>query len=672
VATDSPQAAKAAFVNASDHTLRVEHVPLEDALGPISFALQCHRDRYRSFEVDPWDARNVLCFGAGPLAGAKLYGFHRLIFAARSPLWHGFFLSSMGGAALPLYHSGVDYVAIEGRSDDYTLVALTGAADGTVEAQFDSITARALAEIFQGYQGERGLYALQQYAYDRFNALYRAEGDSGEGKEKFMDFRILALGPAALQTNFGAIGSTVIRSGKFKLGNDDWAGRGGMGSLMAQAHRVVAIAYGGTYDGRTFVENLKDRKVVDALFQDLVHERYVDLVIKSGKKYRYDEAVKSSGTFGVNMSVLGEWLLSFNWASVKLSEEDRKRLYALVKEHYLKQFNEEIVEPRTFATCGEPCPLACKKLYHGHKKDYEPYEALGPNAGIFDQRAAERVVKEVEVLGFDTIEFGNVSSWMLECLANGLITKDELGLTADVAFDPRTFRIEDSDRNADAILKLAALVAYGRGIGAALAKGVRVAAEELNKQFAGRVKRVGETFVDTTLYLAYGETGCISPVQYWVPGALAPIPVQGKYLTNYCINTLPPRELGRSCADRAIKELYSEELGICRFHRCWTEKTVETLLRRGRRIDRSLDEHCRGLMRQIIEYDRSANQLPVFWETKRTRAVIRAYLAEVRRKLPAEAGELDRWVTEFARDEEEAARAYWEETLRGYEELIGD
>jgi glyceraldehyde-3-phosphate dehydrogenase (ferredoxin) len=83
-----------------------------------------------------------------------------------------------------------------------------------------------------------------------------------------------------------------------------------------------------------------------------------------GTKYRYDPRVKSAGTFGVNMSVLGEWLLSFNWDSVNLSEGERKALYALVKDHYLKQFNEEIVEPRTFATCGEPCPLACKKIYH--------------------------------------------------------------------------------------------------------------------------------------------------------------------------------------------------------------------------------------------------------------------------------------------------------------------
>lgn len=84
------QEGRAAYLNASERNLRIEKLPIKDATGPISFALLCHRDRYKSFEVEPYDARNVLCFGAGELAGSKLYGFHRLVFAARSPLWHGF------------------------------------------------------------------------------------------------------------------------------------------------------------------------------------------------------------------------------------------------------------------------------------------------------------------------------------------------------------------------------------------------------------------------------------------------------------------------------------------------------------------------------------------------------------------------------------------------------
>ncbi|RZN38785.1 MAG: hypothetical protein EFT35_04330 [Methanophagales archaeon ANME-1-THS] len=658
------QGCKAAYLNASDRTLSIEALPLEEAVGPISFALRCHLDRYKSFEVAPFDERNVLCFGAGPLAGARLYGFHRLICAARSPLWNGFFISSMGGAALPLYHTGLDYVALEGRAEQYLIAALKGTADGTVESQFIEISERDLEDIFRGYKGERGVYALQQYTYDRFNELYRI-GD------KYLDFRIITVGPAALHTNFGGICSTVIRYGKFREGVDDWAGRGGMGSLMARAHRTVAIAYGGVYDGKTFTEDIKDIKVVSKIFEEEFQENYTDYVIRSGKKYRYDESVKSSGTFGVNMSVLGEWLLSFNWNSVNLSGDERRSLYALVKDHYLKQFNEEIVEPRSFTTCGEPCPLACKKIYREHKKDYEPYEALGPNSGIFDQRAAEKAVKEAEVMGFDAIEFGNLSSWILDCMHKGLLKKEDIGLDDGVAFDPLTFTIEDSHRNAAAIMKLAELVAYRKGIGSILAHGVRIAAKELDARFANRVADVGETFSETTLYLAYGETGCISPAQYWVPGEFIPIPIQGKYLTNYTINSLPPRELGRSCAERAIKELYSEEIGICRFHRCWSERSVQTLLRRGRGVALNLDNHCKRLLQKIIEYDRKANQYPVFWETKKTKKVIRAYIAEVSRKLPAECEpHLNRWVAKFNDDPEGAAREYWEETRAGYEEVI--
>jgi glyceraldehyde-3-phosphate dehydrogenase (ferredoxin) len=568
----------------------------------------------------------------------------------------------MGGAGLPLYHAGIDYMAVEGRSEDYLIAAIKGG-DGSIETRFDEISEQDLKDIFHGYGGKRGWYALQQYTYDKFNEMF-LDGN------KYMDFRILAVGPASLSTYFGAIGSTVIRNGKFRVGVDDWAGRGGMGSLMAQAHKTVAIAYGGTYDGKTFIENIKDIKVVNKIFQEEFQEKYTECLIKAGKKYRYDEHVKSSGTFGVNMSVLGEWLLSFNWVSINLSESERKSLYALVKNHYLEQFNEEIVEPRTFATCGEPCPLTCKKIYHEHKKDYEPYEAMGPNAGIFDQRAAEKAVKEVEVMGFDALEFGNVSSWILECIHKGLLRKEELGLEDDVAFDPRNYKIEYSYGNAKALIKLAELVAYGEGIGAILAQGVRVAAKELDKQFADWVRSFGTTFVDSTLYLSYGETGCMSPIQYWVPGAFVPMPIQGKYLTDYCINSLPPRELGKSCAERAIREMYSEEMGICRFHRGWTEKTVETLLRRGRGININLYVHCRGLMQKIVDYDRKANQYPVFWETEKTKDVIRTYLPEVRKKMPAENGDLDCWIEKFNDDPEQAAKEYWEETLKGYEEGI--
>ncbi|MEA2033842.1 MAG: hypothetical protein U9N41_09715 [Euryarchaeota archaeon] len=111
-------------------------------------------------------------------------------------------------------------------------------------------------------------------------------------------------------------------------------------------------------------------------------------------------------------------------------------------------------------------------------------------------------------------------------------------------------------------------------------------------------------------------------------------------------------------------------MGICRFHRVWSERTVETLLRRGRGVDLNLYEHCRALLQKIVEYDRKANQYPVFWETKKTKNVIHRYLAEIKKKMPEGNEGLDLWIKKFDDDSEQAAEEYWEEIREGYEERI--
>ena len=100
---------------------------------------------------------------------------------------------------------------------------------------------------------------------------------------------------------------------------------------------------------------------------------------------------------------------------------------AFVREHYLKQFNEEIIEPKRFAHCGEPCSVACKKYDRIYKKDYEPYQALGPQCGIFDQRAAEELNHFVDAMGLDAIQAGGMVAWIMEMVRDGLIEPAEFG-----------------------------------------------------------------------------------------------------------------------------------------------------------------------------------------------------------------------------------------------------
>ncbi len=62
-----------------------------------------------------------------------------------------------------------------------------------------------------------------------------------------------------------------------------------------------------------------------------------------------------------------------------------------------------------------------------YKKDYEPYQALGPLCGIFDQRAAETLAGHADMLGFDAIAAGGVLAWLMDCLDEKLLDPDDIG-----------------------------------------------------------------------------------------------------------------------------------------------------------------------------------------------------------------------------------------------------
>ena len=69
---------------------------------------------------------------------------------------------------------------------------------------------------------------------------------------------------------------------------------------------------------------------------------------------------------------------------------------------------EETIEKKQFKHCGEPCAAVCKKMNGIYKKDYEPYQALGPNSGIFDQRAHSGYFSSIEEVGIPNEIFSKI------------------------------------------------------------------------------------------------------------------------------------------------------------------------------------------------------------------------------------------------------------------------
>jgi glyceraldehyde-3-phosphate dehydrogenase (ferredoxin) len=619
---------KALVVDLTTGFYRVDRIPDSDMIGPVDFGLR------------EWSEHRSLCFGGGPFMGSVLPGSNRLIVTGHSPCWQGFYISTMGGAALTFENLGIDYVALRGRCPTKSALVLRREGQEEVEVEVVPVDPRP---IWKGDGGtERGFHALQRHLWNLFH-------------ERFSNPpRVLAVGPAALCSDFGAIGSSKVESNG--PGNVDcWAGRGGLGSRMAQEHNLFGIVFGGSHIDR----DLDDRKVADEYFKRRYDMRMILKDKEATRKYSYDPELQTGGTLGVNFTKLKERLFFFNYLSVDWSTAERLSLHRrLIVEHYLKQFNEETIVKKQFAHCGEPCLAVCKKMRGPYKKDYEPYQTMGPLSGIFDQGCAERVVGLADALGFDSIQAGGVLSFYLELLHDGLLDGQAHGLGAPAfardGFDP----VRDSEKNAELACRLLELIALGEEP-FDLRQGARVAARRIGEA-SGRWQEV----MDRLVVNCAGERGWMVPNQYWVPGMFSPMPIMGKYFEHYGDDFLPPRVLGQVSAERMCKELLLDNMGFCRFHREWAEELVGEIFNDFWKQSIDMAAHHRELARRI-----NAANLSGYWRSRRVEALLHAYLRR-KREEGTRKEELDRWLARFDADRGAAARDFWYEIRKGVDEAL--
>lgn len=616
---------KVLFVDCNSSYYRILRFKLGDFFGPIDLGLHLS-GKYNSLNI-----------GAGLLAGSIFPGSNRLVFTGFSPCWGGFFISSMGGAALVFDNLGINMLSLVEKASSPSILYLNRIHGEEIQAEIVPVN---IQKIWA--EGRGGIYSLMDYSFERFAEYYKT------------DPRILAVGQAALATDFGAIGSVPIVKGKLTY-VDTWAGRGGFGSKMLKEHGIAAIIYGGTF----IDEDFRDRKVADQWFQDRYQKRMSAIDLEATTKYRFEPNFKTGGTFGVNYATLAGQMLSFNYRSIYLDEEERLAIYdKFIVNHYLKQFNEETIQTKQQRTCGEPCAAVCKKMYGEYKKDYEPYQAMGPLAGIFDQRAAEKLNHHADMYGFDAISAGGVVSWLMECLSEKLLTPEELGVKDYPVFSHIDFGVvSDSMHNAQIGIDLLDSIINKRGI---------VNLEEGARKFARRLARQkGKKVLDSFVYSAFARKGWMVPNQYWTPGVLSPMAIMGKYYMYYGKDYIPPRQLGRMNAERMKKELILDNLGMCRFHRAWAEEMMPEII-----------DSLFGLKVQFLKnISTTASRInsrnsSAFWESERNIDFIYTFLK--RKKTVDGDTDLDlaKWIKYFERDKQEAALNFWYEIHKGILESL--
>ena len=76
----------------------------------------------------------------------------------------------------------------------------------------------------------------------------------------------------------GAVFSQTLRKGERVVGSDDWAARGGTGSVLMRAHNVVAIIFGGKAKKKFPKEDIGSIKVTKQIVEG-VHKKPMNEVI---------------------------------------------------------------------------------------------------------------------------------------------------------------------------------------------------------------------------------------------------------------------------------------------------------------------------------------------------------------------------------------------------------
>ena len=614
----------------------------QQILGPVDYG-------WKRFKQD----ENVFTFGEGLLASSAIPGSRRMVFCGQSPQWESFYISSMGGAAYTFQHVGVNFVSLKGRAASPSVLLLHNDGDQlSVRIEpFDDYR-----DVWKNYHATDyakeeedviGIYALQHAIFDRWG---------GEYDSKRM--RAFVVGPGAELTREGTIASNTIKKGKLTA-VVDWCGRGGMGSRLFQQHNIIGCLFGGDW-----VDPYKPKaRDTDGYFMENFGDKGVKVDKAATVKYHFDPKINTGGTFGVNLNNIGDMLMTFNYRSTSASNEERLKQHKdFILDHYLKQYNEETIETKSFDHCGEPCATACKKLNGKYKKDYEPYHALGPQCGVFDQRAAEILNDHADAMGLDAIQVGGTLAWIMECVADDLIPADEFGFppkdqmkfqqfTADVKdFD----LVNDSMKNAKYAIALMNAILFDERA-AVFRKGIRNAAYELNERFPDASP------LDRAVFLSHGDEGHMVPNQYWVPGMGSPMPLMGKYYVFYGGGFTTPDELGRKNVERMVYELINDNCGICRFHRQWSEPLTSEIINDRFGLDIDFKAFHYQLAQEINEHEKGK---AVPWETGRMVELFLNYL-EYSRGGGSEDDFIFRWQKHD--DAELTAHAFWQAILNGQE-----
>ncbi|NQT64905.1 MAG: aldehyde:ferredoxin oxidoreductase [FCB group bacterium] len=378
------------------------------------------------------DPENEIIISPGPIGGITQYaGAGKSLVVSLSPLTDIVIDSNVGGYFGPfLKFAGFDALEIQGKANSDVIVIIDGK-NGTVrieDAPEEAINSHILAEQLTDMYAE------------------------SENKKNFVS--VVSAGLAAENSHIGVLNFSFYDKKRKKVRLKQ-AGRGGIGTVLRdkKIKAIVAIADG-----------IKPNNVVD-----------MDAIRECGARFNKEIReldddqcrMRKEGTAHL-VEIMDDYDLlptnNFKYGSHK----DIMNIHSSV---WRSKFTQNI-----FDGCWIGCTMACAKAvdgfelktgpYKGDKvivdgPEYETVGGLGSNCGIFD---ADHIIEAnfyCDTYGIDTISFGTLTAFLMECYEAGIINKEITG------------GLEFTFGNKDAAIELMHQMARGEGFGVIAGLGIR-------------------------------------------------------------------------------------------------------------------------------------------------------------------------------------------------------
>ena len=379
-----------------------------------------------------WDSpENELCISCGPLGGTTVFpGSGKSIVTTISPLTGIPIDSNVGGHFGPfLKFSGWDAIEIKGKAKNDVVIFIDGdrgevrIEEAPLEGTDSYTVARHLTDIYARDEKDR------------------------------KNIAIVSAGRGAEHTRIGCLNFSFYDSKRKKMRLKQ-AGRGGTGTVFRDKKiKALICKYSGKRENNP-ADPERVKKVGIALNKEII---------------TYDpqqNRMRSVGTSHL-VEIMDEFDIlpvhNFKYGSHPEAEKISSQVFK-------ERFTQNVPDG-----CWLGCGMACVKgvdgfeLKTGHEKgkivtvdgpEYETIAGCGSNLGIFDPETIIEINYYCDTYGLDTISFGTVMGFLMECYEMDLIDTEI------------TDGLELTFGNSDVVLKILHQMAEGTGFGPTAGQGI--------------------------------------------------------------------------------------------------------------------------------------------------------------------------------------------------------